>query len=58
MLDYDVDYDVNSEIEKGDFLPPYFAVAQRALRMIQTDGIVIDELAGVLETDQVLTARI
>ncbi len=50
-------YDIISLVEKTTFLPPYFAVAQRALRLIGKENVRFSELAGILETDQSMVSR-
>jgi putative nucleotidyltransferase with HDIG domain len=52
------EYDVIGTIAKTDFLPPYFAVAQKAMRLMSKEDIQFRELADVLETDQTLVSKL
>jgi putative nucleotidyltransferase with HDIG domain len=52
------DFDVIGTIAKTDFLPPYFAIAQKALRLMSKEEIQFRELAVVLETDQALVSKL
>jgi putative nucleotidyltransferase with HDIG domain len=52
------DYDVIGTIAKTDFLPPYFAIAQKAMRLMSKEDIQFRELATVLETDQALVSKL
>jgi putative nucleotidyltransferase with HDIG domain len=52
------EYDVIGIIAKTDFLPPYFAIAQKAVRLMSKEDIQFRELAAVLETDQALVSKL
>jgi putative nucleotidyltransferase with HDIG domain len=52
------DFDVIGIIAKTDFLPPYFAIAQKALRLMSKEDIQFRELAAVFETDQALVSKL
>lgn len=51
-------YDVVATIEKTELLPPYFAVAQKALRLISDENVSIAALAATLESDQAMVSRL
>lgn len=52
------DFDVIGTIAKTEFLPPYFAIAQKALRLMSKEDIQFRDLATVLETDQALVSKL
>lgn len=53
-----LDFDLKATIEKTDFLPPYFAVAQKAIRLLGNEDLQLRDLAAVLETDQALVSKL
>jgi putative nucleotidyltransferase with HDIG domain len=53
-----LDYDVVGIIAITDFLPPYFAIAQKAIQLMSKEDIQFRELSLVLETDQALVSKL
>lgn len=53
-----LDFNLRAIIERTSFLPPYFAVAQKALRLLGKEDLHLEELAAVLETDQALVSKL
>jgi HD-like signal output (HDOD) protein len=51
-------YDVVGTIFRTNFLPPYFAVAQKALKLLDREDVSFRELSEIITTDQSLVSKI